>query len=144
MKKWIKVIIILGIIGIIAAGLGYRFFYNKPHKNYEKAKAEFSISGEALFNEYRSNRVEAEQKYNGKVLEISGVLNKIENPDSLTIAVFIFEEGMFGDEGIRFTILPSHVEKTKSFLDKKITLKGFCTGYNDTDIILEKCSLVKF
>ena len=86
MKKWIKILVIMGVAGIIAAGLGYKFIYNKPHKDYEKAKAEFSITGESLFNDYRSDRASAEQKYNGKVLEVSGILHKIEKPDSLTIA----------------------------------------------------------
>lgn len=143
MKKWIKILVIMGVAGIIAAGLGYKFIYNKPHKDYEKAKAEFSITGESLFNDYRSDRASAEQKYNGKVLEVSGILNKIDRPDSLTIAVFVYEEGMFGDEGLRLTMLPNHSDKIKPYLSKNIKIKGYCTGYNDTDIILEKCSIVK-
>ena len=32
MKNWIKIILILGIIGVIAAGLGFQFIYNKITK----------------------------------------------------------------------------------------------------------------
>jgi len=27
--------------------------------------------------------------------------------------------------------------------DQMVTIKGYCTGYNDTDVILEKCSIIK-
>ena len=97
-----------------------------------------------LFSEYRNNRTSAEQTYNGKVLEITGDLSYTEQADSLIIAVFAIEEGMFGDEGIRCTMLPGHQEKTKTLEPGiNVTLKGYCTGYNETDIILEKCSIIK-
>jgi type II secretory pathway pseudopilin PulG len=142
MKKWLKIIIALGIIGIIAAGLGYKFVYNKPHKNYEKAEPEYTMRADKIFAEYKSAKKEAEQKYNGRVLLITGELSKIEKPDSLTIAIFVLDEGMFGDEGIRFTLLPNHSSDIHSFVNKEVAIKGYCTGYNDTDIILEKCSFV--
>ncbi len=142
MKNWIKIILILGIIGMIAAGLGYKFIYNKPHTNYENAKPEFSLSCNDLFTIYRTETKFAEQKYNGKVLLVSGTLNKIEKLDSLTVAIFVLDEGMFGDEGIRLTMLPNHANKINSYLNKTVAIKGYCAGYNETDIILEKCSIV--
>lgn len=141
MNKWLKIFIGLVLIGIIAAGLGYKFIYNKPHKDYAKAKAEFSLTSEELFAEYQNNRQAAEQKFNGKVIKISGMLNNVETPESMTIAVFVMQEGMFGDEGIRCTILPNFAEKIISLAGKEVILKGYCTGYNDTDVILEKCSI---
>jgi hypothetical protein len=143
MNKWLKIIIVLGVIGIIAAGLGYKFIYNKPHTNYEKAKPDFSITCNDLFAFYRTEREVAEQKYNGKVILVSGTLNKIETLDSLKIAVFVMDEGMFGDEGIRLTLLPNYSAKINSYLNKTIAIKGYCAGYNETDIIMEKCSIVE-
>ena len=35
-----------------------------------------------------------------------------------------------------------HASKVKDFQNKDVTIKGFCSGYNDTDIIMEKCSVV--
>ena len=142
MNKWFKIIIGLVIIGIIAGGLGYKFIYNKPHTDYEKAKADFSLTCQEIFTDYQNNRQVAEQNFNGKVVEISGFLDKIETPDSMTIAVFALEEGMFGDEGIRCTMLPNHSENILLYTGKEIKIKGYCTGYNDTDVILEKCSIV--
>lgn len=143
MNKWLKIIITLAVIGIIAAGLGYKFIYNKPHTNYENAKPDFSITCNDLFANYRSGRETAEQKYNGKVLLISGTLNKVEILDSLTVAIFVLDEGMFGDEGVRMTMLPNHANNINSYLNKTITIKGYCAGFNETDIIMEKCSIVE-
>lgn len=143
MNKWLKIFIGLALIGIIATGLGYKFIYNKPHTNYEKAKPDFSLTCQEIFSDYQNNRSVAEQKFNGKVVEISGFLDKIETPESMTIAVFALEDGMFGDEGIRCTMLPKYSENIMSYAGKEVKLKGYCTGYNDTDVILEKCSIVK-
>ena len=143
MNKWLKIIIGLVIIGILTAGLGYIFIYNKPHKDYEKAKPDYSITCQEIFSDYQNNRHVAEQKYNGKVVELSGFINKVETPESMTIAVFVLSDGIFGDEGIRCTMLLNHSENIMSYAGKEVKLKGYCTGYNDTDVILEKCSIVE-
>jgi hypothetical protein len=143
MNKWIKILIGLFILGLIGAALGYIFIYNKPHKDYEKAKADFSLAPDELFYAYRNDKLNAGSMYNGKVLEISGVFDKIETPDDLTIAVFAIEEGIFGDEGVRCTMLPDHAGGLNSYDGKQITIKGYCTGYNETDVIMEKCSIVE-
>jgi hypothetical protein len=143
MKKWLKITIIVSLAGLIGAGLGYKYVYNKPHTNYEKANPDFNLLGQDLFSQYRSKQAEAEQMYNGKVLLVSGILNKIETPDSLTVAVFVLDEGLFGEEGIRLTMLPKFASETNSYLNQNVVLKGYCTGYNGTDVILEKCSIVQ-
>jgi flagellar basal body-associated protein FliL len=74
MKTWIKILIALILIGIIAGILGYFFVYNKPHKDYSKAKAEISLTAEELYKSFIENTTEAEQRFNGKVLEIEGNL----------------------------------------------------------------------
>ena len=144
MNKWIKITMVLLILGIGAAVLGYFFIYNKPHRDYEKATADFQVSGETLFSAYVSDRSAAETKYNGKVLEVTGPVSAVESRDSLTIVVFVMGEGMFGDEGIRFTLLDHYKEAASALAsDQMVTIKGYCTGYNETDVILEKCSIIQ-
>ncbi len=142
MKKWIKILLVMFVVGIVGAGFGYKFVYNKPHRDYEKAKSDFSISGRELFLQFRNSTPQAGEKYTGKVLEITGQLSSVETPDSLTIAVFKLDEGMFGDEGIRCAMLPNHSQNISQFIGSEIKLKGYCTGYNETDVIMEKCSIV--
>jgi len=142
-----KIVVIGGVlagIGLITGFIVYFFVFNKPHTDFSKATPDFDIKAAALFEEFRTNPEASSAKYNGKVLSVTGELNSIEQPDSLTIAVFGFEEGMFGSEGIRFTMNPEHAGELVSIAPgTNITLKGLCTGYNDTDVILEHCSLEK-
>ncbi len=143
MKTWITIGIGLVIMGIIAAFVVYKFVYNKPHPDYETKDADFKIEAQQLFSEFKSNENAASLKYGGKVIEITGKPSSIEEADSMLIVVFAFEEGMFGSEGIRVTMLAKFNDQVKGLPLDNMTLKGFCTGFNDTDIIFEKGSIVK-
>ena len=130
--------------GIVSAGLVYQFVINKPHQDIEKAKPAYIVSATELFDSFRSERTLAEQKYNGRVVVLSGKLDKIETSDELVTGVFVFDQGLFGDEGIRCTMLPDHSSNLKSIPEgSEVQLKGFLTGYNETDVILEKCSVIR-
>jgi len=144
MKTWIKVVSVLVLIGVTAAFLVFYFLYNKPQPDYEKIEAAYSLAASDLYKEYTADKTIAGTKYNGKVLEVAGRLSKVEVADSLTICVFSFNKGMFGDEGLRCTMLPGHAGKVKKLLpDAEVKIKGYCTGFSDTDVILDKCSIVK-
>lgn len=144
MKTWVKILLILIVIGIAAAVLGYIFFYNKSHPDYEKIKPDYTLSASELYNSYKANTTGSETKYNGKVLAVTGILTKIESTDSLVIAVFVFNQGMFGDEGIRCTMLSKFNDDAKNLQpENEYMIKGYCTGFNPPDVILEQCSILK-
>jgi len=142
MNKWIKIGTVLALLAIIGGGLTYKYIYNKPHRDFEKAEADYFVSYREVFNAYNNNRSDADKMYTGKVLEIEGILTGVETPDSLTILVFALTEGMFGEEGIRITMLPKYNEQAQALqTGDNIKVKGFCAGFNDTDVILEKGSI---
>ena len=142
MKKCFKITGGLAAIGIIAAVLIYVFVINKAHPDYEQEKASYVLQAEELFDQYRSGNA-ANEKYTGKVIQITGILQKIDQADSADIVIFVFDEGMFGDEGVRCTMLPKYTEQCKAYaLNTSITIKGYCTGYNDTDVVLKYCSII--
>jgi len=144
MQKTLKAGIIVIIILLIGAFLAYKFIYNKPHPDYEQIKTEAFLEASDLFDDFKINSELSAQKYNGKMLEISGIYKEIEDHDSVMIIVFAFESGMFGDEGVRCTFLPKYYNQLKEGKDNnEIRIKGFCSGYNQTDVILEKCSIIK-
>jgi hypothetical protein len=133
----------LFVIGLVSAGLVYKFVINKPHENYEKAKPAYIISAAELYNSFQANRAEAEKKYNGQVVLLKGRLDKVEASDTMVTGVFVFDQGMFGDEGIRCTMLPKYSPVLKAIPQgTDVQVKGFLTGYNDTDVILEECTVV--
>ncbi|MCX6286049.1 MAG: hypothetical protein NTY96_02930 [Bacteroidetes bacterium] len=144
MKTWIKVLSVLIFASVLVSFLVFYFLYNKPHPNYETMNADYTVSAADLYKSFTANKAEAGTMYNGKVIAITGKLSKVEVADSLTICVFVFNKGMFGDEGLRCTMLPNYCGQVKKIPpDTEVRLKGYCTGFNDTDVILDKCSIVK-
>ncbi len=144
MKKWMKIIGGLLIIGVLAALYVWFFVYNKPHRDYEKAEPDQVLTAEELFYQYRNDRAFADSLYTGMVVQVNGALDKVEFADSILVAIFVFDQGMFGDEGVRCVILPNHYDGLRVVgPGDMITLKGYCTGYNDTDVIIQKTSIIK-
>lgn len=143
MNKWLKIALILIGIGIIAALLVFKFYINKSQPDFAKMPPEYKLKAEILYNEYTKDKAAADTKYNGKVIEITGQLNTLEQKDSLVIATFVFKQGDFGDEGIRCTMLNQSEEVKKLVPGTEVRIKGFCSGFNETDVILEKGSLSK-
>jgi hypothetical protein len=144
MNRWLKILLILIIIGVIAAILVFVFVYNKPHADYEKMEPDYRLSASELYNSFKTNAVEAQKIYNGKVLEINGSMTKFESNDTMVTAIFVFNQGVFGDEGIRCVMLPSYFDDIRKMHPGfNCKIKGFCAGFNDPDVILEQCSVIK-
>ena len=142
-----KLIIKIGIpalvLGTVAAIYVYSFVINKSHPDYRNMKPEYVMLAHDMFENYKNDRISAESVYNGKMVQLNGTLDKIESNDSLLVGIFVFDQGMFGDEGIRCTLLPGPGSELDNLASgSEVRIKGFVTGYNETDVILEKCSIV--
>lgn len=141
-KKYWKLLAGLALSGILAALYTWFFVYNKPHPDYENLEAEYQFPSEQLYTNYKENSANTNAKYTGKMISIKGKLDYIENTEQQTILVFVFDHGLFGDEGIRCSILENYKVKAKSLEPgTEVNVKGFCTGYNETDVIIEKCTV---
>ncbi len=126
---------------VLAMAYVWFFVYNKPHRNFDKDKPDVVESATSCFQNFLKNPNAAEA---GKLVEIYGAASSVERSDSAVRVVFAFRQGMFGDEGIRCTLLPKYW-KMAEFLSLKepLRIKGFCAGYNGTDVIFESCSILK-
>lgn len=143
MKNWLKVTTLAILVGAIAIAYMWFFVYNKPHRDIEKAKPDYVISAGECYNHYAKGKNSEKNNYTGKILQISGMPTSIETNDSTVIVVFAFNSGMFGEEGIRCTMLTSYNDMAKELKPPTtVIIKGFCAGYNDTDVILEQCSII--
>ena len=147
MKKLVTFAAILAFIGILSAIYVWFFVYNKPHTDYEAASPDYVLKARDCYLYFSGQQIFAEKQgatnYTGKVLQLSGIATRVETIDSLTVIVFVYDNGVFGDEGIRCTLLPNYVKIAKQYdFSREITLKGFCAGYNDSDVILQYCSII--
>lgn len=145
MKKAIKLLSIAGVLAVIAFVYVWFCVINKPHADYANMDPDVEVTGFKLYNDYKMDPVKANDTFGGKLVLISTPPSKIEKNDSLFTLVWVFESGMFGDQGIRCNMLAEFGEgiSRPGSIDN-LQIKGYCTGFNDTDVILEKGSVVKF
>jgi len=143
MKPWLTILLTIALTLFIAVALVFYFLYNKPHPDFEKMDADYSMPAVALYKSFTTDKKGAETKFNGRVIAVTGKLTKIEKNDSITTCVFVFDQGMFGDEGIRCTMLQKYSSMAGNLQPGcEIKIKGYCTGFNDTDVVLDKCSII--
>ncbi len=86
MKNFKRVLGILFVAGILLAAYTWFFVYNKPHRNFEKAKPDITMSARDCYNGFSQNKLHA----GGKVLEIYGIPSSIESSDTMVVVVFAF------------------------------------------------------
>jgi hypothetical protein len=144
MKTWVKALLIIGILGIAAAAVGYLYVNYKPHRNAENEEAAFRVSAMQLLNDYTTDETAANAGYLDKTGIVEGELSRVEDTGDQTIVVFALREGMFGEEGIRCTMLPDKAGQALELKPGgKIALKGICKGFNQVDVIFENCLIEK-
>ena len=145
MKKLIRVAVVIAVIGVVAAALVWKFYINKPHDDIENATPAFNMAAEELWKQYNADPKKADSLYTGKVIELSGELNRTDKSDTLVYAVFVMEvDSMFGDKSVRCEMLQKYNNEASAFpKDAAVKIKGFCTGFDQTDIKFNKCAIVK-
>jgi len=137
-----KILFSILIIGLVIGAYAYFFMYHKSHPDYENLEVEMSIGAQELFHQCKNEGRAVE--YTGKTLEIFGIPQELESYDSLMTLIFVYDQGMFGAEGVRVTFLPKFNEKLSDIeLNTEMRIKAFCTGYNDSDVVLEKASFIQ-
>jgi len=143
MSKKIK--FLLGaLIVIVIGGISIYLYINKAHPNYLKLKPEYTLTAKSVFDEFKANSKATAQKYNGKMIALNGTVTNVEATDTLVTVVFAFSQGLFGDEGVRCAMLKEENKDARLLkVGSSVDLKGLCQGYNETDVIFEKCSLIK-
>jgi hypothetical protein len=144
MKKLLKIAGILAVIGVIVAALVWKFYINKPHEDIENTTPAYSIATEEIWKQYNADIKTSDSLYTGKVIEITGKLNRTDKSDSLVYTVFVMEaDSMFGDKSVRCEMLQKYNSEALALpKDASVKIKGFCTGFDQTDIKF-KCSIVK-
>lgn len=140
--KIVKILLTLFVLAVIAGLAAYQFVYNKPHTNYEEASPAFTLQAQDFYQAFTEDREQAEETYNGKVIEFTGTLDILEENQDFHTAVFVFDDGLFGPEGIRCTMLDHHTQNLAERTGETVQIKGFCSGFSGSDVIMEHCSII--
>lgn len=144
MKKRIKILVVLGVLAVAVAAGGYLYVNYKPHRNVENEKAAFRVNAMQMLTLFTTDEITANSTYLDKTGVVEGELSRLENNGDQTIVVFSLREGMFGEEGIRCTMLPGFEGQARELKPgEQLALKGICKGYNQVDVIFENCIMEK-
>lgn len=131
---WVGIPLLL----LIGAAWGYHL-YVKPHQSAAGETADFSISADSLYQQYQSDEHSADQKYLGKVIEVSGKLAEIQHSGSSEIWILSPQPG---GGGINCQLFAGTKIDPEPRGGDAVTVKGRCTGFL-MDVNLADCVLRK-
>ena len=137
MKKRLKSILIGGsILAIIGFGYGY-YEYSRPLPSMKNQEASLQLLATQLFDEFENNEAASNDKYNGKIIEISGIVKEVQTNSEGMISVLLDSQNdMFG-VSCQLDNLTEH-KRTKFKKGEKVTFKGKCSGIL-LDVVIVRC-----
>ena len=153
-KKILKIALILIGVGILIGGsVGY-YMFNKPARDVQNTKTDFSYNASEIVNEYLTDAQMANDKYlaeNGesKVLEITGIASEISEDFNNQKVILLKAEG--DKAGVSCTFTPETNTNTQNIkIGDKITIKGVIRSGASFDedlemyenVIIEKSDIV--
>lgn len=134
-----KILISLGVVGVIGAGIGY-YFFNKKVPSMATEKSEVAIDAAQLYQEFETDETAASAKYVGKIVTVSGAVLEASTLEDGTPKVLL-DTGSDFSVSCEFDPNTQHA-KTTFQPGEKITLKGECAGLN-LDVQLARCVVVQ-
>lgn len=125
-----KLIATLVVLLTLVAVVGYRM-YNKPHRSIQDADS-IPTDAVSLFNAFADGESEANQRYLGNVVEITGEVSEIlVNQEGDSVLVLKTNDPLFGVS----CTMADHAGAVHSGMD--VTIKGLCTGYLSDVVITQ-------
>lgn len=142
-----KIILLLLLLAVaVVAWYGYKE-YTRTNKDIATVKADFVLTSTEFIKEYESNDAVSAEKYNGKILEISGQVKAVEKDDKGYYTVVMGDNTSMSS--VRCAIDSTHQDKATGLINQSsVTVRGACTGYNKdemglgSDIILNRCVII--
>lgn len=131
---WIGIFLLL----LIVAAWGWHL-YDKPHQSAAGETADFAISADSLYQQYQKDEHSADQRYLGKVIEVSGKLAEIQHSGNSEIWILSPQPG---GGGINCQLFAGTRVDPEPKSGDAVTVKGRCTGFL-MDVNLADCVLRK-
>lgn len=147
MKKRILLIVLVGILAALAVAY---YMYNKPHINVAESSPDFILTADSLFVEYQRDENAANAKYLEKIIVVEGSVDhpNFENPAEPNIVLIAAD----GEGTITCGFKPESLASIQKLeAGNKVKIKGQCKGMTgDTaldllaspDVVLTNCTVV--
>lgn len=139
MKKYLKYLVILGLIGAVAFFITWFIVFKKSDLSVKNSKAEYQVEASFIISQFETNEELANQQYLGKVIIVSGKLESIKETDT-DVSLYLKQDNDLS--GILCNFDKSVIDLSKTNIGSTIKVKGICTGYL-IDVVMNKCSIVE-
>lgn len=139
---WLSVVLLLGI----AAWYAYSE-YNRTNKNLAQVSPDFEMDAVNLLKEFENNDSIASRKYNGRVIEVRGMVKAIEQDAGGLYTLVLGDSASLPAVRCAMDSLATAGISMVS-TGKEVIIRGACTGYNKdemglgADLVLNRCILV--
>ena len=116
------------------------YYVNRPVANVSAARPAYSLASDAFYNQFEENEDAANQKYLGKVVELSGTVKEIATDENGQLSVILKGDDFFG---VSCKLNSETGDTLKNIrAGDAVTIKGICSG-KLMDVVLVNCSLEK-
>lgn len=145
-SPWIKRILILALLGIVAAGAIAWYLFNLKHDDTKDVEADFTVSALPFIDEFRKDEGAANKKYAEKIILVNGTISALEAADT-TLNVKMVDT-LTGSYAI-FAFQQQDLAATKTLKEgQQVSIKGSCSGGTFSSILeaesisFKRCTLV--
>jgi hypothetical protein len=139
MSRKIIVLIAIAVILIIAGLLALKWVYKPVETSVASEKASTEITASDMISQFETNEQKANESYLGKVVIVSGTIEKIDD-DSAAISITL--KSPENISGVICSFSKSAVSRDDLVEGNQVRVKGKCDGYL-LDVVLTKCSIVE-
>lgn len=136
-RKSILIIVAIVVIVAIVSYAGWYIF--RPGDTNVKKKADFELSTAELVNAFEMNEEDANAKYLGKIIEVTGRIDDITIKDEVVSVTLKNEDDI---SGVICSFAQSSVSADNLKIGQTKSIKGVCSGYL-LDVVLNKCTIVE-
>ena len=140
MKKSVKIILIIVLVGILGVGGYILYVFTKAPAEASNLKPDIIIDATKFFSTYEEDEEAANKVYLDKLIQVEGKVAEIFANNAGELNIILKEEGGFA--GVSCSFIPKEQEKlAKLIAGDHVKIKGFCTGML-MDVVLNRCVLV--
>jgi hypothetical protein len=139
MKTYVKIALFVVSFIALSAILAALYMYNLKHTDMSKAKPDYVISATMLLKAFEDDETAASNKYNNKILEVSGTISSVKTAENNVLNISLETESPFSSVICTF---PAISDPSGFLPGNEITLRGECSGFL-MDVLLNNCAVNK-
>jgi hypothetical protein len=132
-----NILILLGIVLVLTGSIIAYLQFNKQHEDLHSTEAAFTLEAKELFAAFSTNEQQANEKFLNEVVEVHGVIKKMESKGGSTQVFLASDDLLFG---IICEMAPDEEMPTLKVGDP-VTIRGVCSGFL-MDVALNRCVVI--